>query len=145
MTKPIHVYFGLLLVFGLAVSIAWLIPASDWVKGMIATPGIGALFGVLLQFARDSSYFERQKYLQNDQQIFSLGANSHMTNAVFDKHVEFCEAYMTGVHDAVGTLFREGPTEKASECSHRLFALKREYAAWIPKTLLSSLSHLRTP
>lgn len=139
MAKPIHVYLGLLLVFGLAVLAAWQIPASDWVKGMIATPGVGALFGVLMQIARDSAQFERQKYLQSDQQIFSLGANSHMANAAFDKHVEFCEAYMSEVHETVGTLFREGPTEKATECAQRLFALKREYAAWIPKAVALKL------
>ncbi len=139
MTKPIQLYFGLLSVFGLAVATAWLIPASDWVKGMIATPGVGALFGALVQFARDSANFERQKYLQSDQQIFSLGASSHMANAAFDKHVEFCEAYMSEVHETVGTLFREGPTEKATECAHRLFALKRKYAAWIPKAVALKL------
>lgn len=139
MTKPIHLYFGLLFVFGLAITTAWLISASDFVKGMIATPGVGALFGILVQFSRDSAQFERQKHLQSDQQIFSLGASSHMANAAFDKHVEFCEAYMSEVHETVGTLFREGPTEKATECAQRLFALKRKYAAWIPKAIALKL------
>jgi hypothetical protein len=117
----------------------WLIPAAEWVRGMIAVPGVGALLGALLQIARDSAQFERQKHLQLDQQIFSLGANSHMSMVAFDKHVAFCEKYMIEVHETVGTLFREGPTEKAMECAQKLFGVKRDYAAWMPKSLALKL------
>lgn len=136
---PVPVYVGLTLVFAIAAGTAWLISASDWVKGMIATPGVLALFGVLIQIARDAAQFEKQKYLQSDQQIFSLGANSHMSNAAFDKHVEFCEAYMSEVHQTVSILFQKGPTKEAIECAQRLFELKRKYAAWMPKAVALKL------
>ena len=111
----------------------WLVPLADYFKGMVAVPGVGALIGALFQLSRDSSAFARQKHLQSDQQIFTLGAASHMSTVAFDKHVEFCEAYMIEVYDTVNVLFREGPTEAAMECAQKLFALKRKYAAWIPK------------
>ncbi|MEZ5493011.1 MAG: hypothetical protein R3E61_00080 [Pseudomonadales bacterium] len=46
---------------------------------------------------------------------------------------------MSEVHGTVGVLFREGPTEKAMECAHKLFALKRLYAAWVPKSVSLAL------
>ena len=100
---------------------------------MITMPGIGALIGALFQISRDSAAFEKQKYLQTDQQVFSLGASSYMSTVAFDKHVLFCETYMSEVHETIGVLFSEGPTEKTMGCAQKLFALKREYAAWIPK------------
>ncbi|MEO6145710.1 MAG: hypothetical protein ABIT70_01410 [Sulfuriferula sp.] len=133
--KRHHLYIALSVVFGALMISILLIPAAEWVKGMMAVPGVGSLLGALLQISRDSAEFERQKYLQMDQQIFSLGASSHMSTVAFDKHVAFCESYMAEVHETVGTLFREGPTEEAMACAQRLFALKREYAAWIPKSI----------
>ncbi len=116
-----------------------LIPAADWVKALVVTPGVAALLGALLQIFRDASQFERQQHLQTDQQVFALGASSHMSTVAFDKHVEFCEAYMREVHETIGTLFREGPTTKAMECAQELFSLKRDYAAWIPKQVALKL------
>lgn len=133
MNRPIYVSLGA--VFAASMLAVWLLPAAEWVKGMLAVPGLGALLGALLQIARDSAQFERQKHLQLDQQIFSLGASSHMSTVAFDKHVAFCEKYMIEVHETVGTLFREGPTEKAMDCAQKLFGIKRDYSAWIPKTM----------
>jgi hypothetical protein len=82
---------------------------------------------------REQANFEKDRFLQKDQQIFNLGAASHMAAVAFDKHVQFCELYMSEVHEAVGTLFREGPTPKAMEHAGRLFDVNRRFAAWIPK------------
>ncbi|MEZ5494500.1 MAG: hypothetical protein R3E61_07925 [Pseudomonadales bacterium] len=132
-------YISLAIIFIASVMSAAYLPISDFVSGMIAVPGVASLFGALFQIARDASAFERQKQLQTDQQVFSLGASSHMSTVAFDKHVSFCEAYMSEVHETVGVLFREGPTEKAMECAHKLFALKRLYAAWVPKSVSLAL------
>lgn len=133
------IYLGLAIVFAASIGAASLVPVTEFISGMIALPGIGALVGALFQIARDSAAFEKQKHLQADQQVFSLGASSHMSKVAFDKHVSFCEAYMSEVHETIGILFRQGPTEKAMECAHKLFALKREYAAWIPKSVALEL------
>lgn len=128
-------YIALSVVFAVSMGAAWLMPTVDLLKGAIATPGIAALFGVLFQIARDQATFEKDRSLQKDQQIFSLGAASHMAAVAFDKHVQFCEVYMSEAHEAVGTLFREGPTPKAMEHAARLFEAKRQFAAWIPKVI----------
>lgn len=62
-----------------------------------------------------------------------------MSTVAFDKHVEFCEAYMREVHQTVSLLFREGPTHEAMDYAGKLFSLKREYAAWIPKPVALKL------
>jgi len=135
----LRVYSVLAAVLAASVLSAALIPSADWVKALVVTPGIGAMLGALLQIFRDASQFERQQHLQTDQQVFALGASSHMSTVAFDKHVEFCEAYMREVHETVGTLFREGPTTQAMECAQKLFSLKREYAAWMPKPVALKL------
>lgn len=137
MNLPIHT--KLAAVFAASILAVWLVPVGDWIKGMLAIPGVVALLGALLQIARDSAEFERQKYLQRNEQIFTLGAGSHMSTVAFDKHVTFCEAYMKEVHETVSTLFREGPTEKAMQCAQKLFDLKRDYAAWITKSMALKL------
>jgi hypothetical protein len=133
------IYLSLTVVFVSSIAAASLAPVTEFISGMIVLPGIGALIGALFQIARDSAAFEKQKHLQTDQQVFSLGASSHMSTVAFDKHVAFCEAYLSEVHETIGVLFREGPTEKAMECAHKLFALKREYAAWVPKSVALKL------
>lgn len=135
----LRVYIALAAVLAASVLAAALVSASDWVKALVVTPGVGALLGALLQIFRDASQFERQQHLQRDEQVFVLGASSHMSTVAFDKHVEFCEAYMREVYETVGTLFREGPTGQAMNCAQKLFNLKREYAAWIPKAVALKL------
>lgn len=134
-----RIYLALASVLAASVISAVVLPAADLVKALVVAPGVGALFGALLQIFRDASQFERQQHLQRDQQVFSIGASSHMSTVAFDKHVEFCEAYMREVHETVNLLFREGPTGEAMDCAGKLFNLKREYAAWIPKPVALKL------
>lgn len=133
------IYIGLSIVFIASIGTAVLLPVSEFISGMITLPGIGALFGALFQIARDAVAFENQKNLQTDQQVFSLGATSHMSSVAFDKHVEFCEEYMTEVHKTVVILFQEGPTKTAMDCANKLFEIKRKFAAWIPKSVALKL------
>lgn len=125
------IYVGLALVLVCSFGAAVYFPAEDILRGVYASPGILALFGVLYQIIRDQSAHERNLELQKKQQIFNLGATSHMANVAFDKHVEFCEIYMKEVHNTVVTLYREGPTEKAMNHASEFHALRQEYAAWL--------------
>jgi hypothetical protein len=62
-----------------------------------------------------------------------------MANVAFDKHVEFCEKYMSEVHETVSTLFREGPSAKALDHARRFAQIKQEYAAWVTDEVASNL------
>lgn len=105
----------------------------------MATPGGLALIGTLYQILRDQSAHERKIELQRRQEIFNLGATSHMANVVFDKHVEFCEKYMSEVHDTVLTLYREGPTEIALSHANNFHKLRQKYAAWLTEEINDNL------
>lgn len=139
MKLSFQIYIILGFVFILSFLSAWLLPTSEFFKGLFATPGIIALVGVVFQLIRDSAQFEKNKFLQKDQQIFNLGATSHIAKVAFDKHVEFCEKYMANVHVAVETLFSEGSTENAIKHSKSLFNLNKEYAAWVPNKISLNL------
>lgn len=131
----VRVYLLLAAVVVVSVFLVMFFPVSQLIRDVMAIPGAVALFGALWQIFRDSSQFEKERYLQSDGQVFALGASSHMSTVAFDKHVEFCEAYMREVHVTVETLFREGPTGRAMDCAQKLSSLKREYSAWIPKSV----------
>ena len=126
-------------VFIISFLTAWLLPVQEIFKGIFAVPGSLALLGVIYQLIRDSAQFERSMFMQKDQQIFNLGATSHMATVAFDKHVEFCEKYMAEVHETVDTLFKEGPSKTALNHSAALFTIGREYSAWIPKKIALQL------
>ena len=134
------VYLVLLLVFVGSALITAAVPAYSALQAISAVPALGALFAALFQVFRDQAAFERQLLLQQQQQAFSLGAASHMASKAFDKHSEFCEKYMAEVHLTVGTLFREGPTQRALDHASKLVQLKSQYSAWLTKDILDGLA-----
>ncbi|MBI3545536.1 MAG: hypothetical protein HY081_02915 [Gammaproteobacteria bacterium] len=134
MKTSIRTYIGLITVLLISVGVSIYLP-SELFKSIAALPAVGALVGALYQIFRDQSLFEKQEYLQRQQQIFNLGASSHMAQSAFDKHVSFCEEYMEEVHDIVSTLFAHGPTEKVMPHLRRLFEIRRKYSAWITKDI----------
>ncbi|HUU12828.1 MAG TPA: hypothetical protein VM182_03850, partial [Terriglobia bacterium] len=102
-------YIALAVVFVASAAAAILLPVGDAVRTLTAVPAIGSLFGALLQIFRDRVAYERSLLLLEAQNSFSIGTTSHMANVAFDKHVLFCEEYVTEMFKALTTLFREGP------------------------------------
>lgn len=133
-------YISLSIVFLLSVLGAWLLPMNEIFKGIFATPALIAMIGALFQLARDHAAHESKLDLQRKQQIFNLGATSHMANVTFDKHVEFCEKYMSEVDSTVGTLYREGTTKEALVHAGNLYNLRRKYAAWLTEEIGNQLA-----
>lgn len=139
MKHTTRTYIALTAVFLLSAAATLFLPIDETFKGIASTPAVAALIVALWQIFRDQASFEKNQQLQRQQQIFSLGTTSHMANLAFDKHVEFCEKYMYEIHEAVKTLFREGPTRKAFEHVGRFVELQRHYAAWISKDIAIAL------
>lgn len=135
-----RLYVPLALVFVLSVLGAWLLPIDEIFKGIFATPALLAMIGALYQLTRDHAAHESKLDLQRKQQIFNLGATSHMANVTFDKHVSFCERYMTEVDKTVATLYREGTTKEALVHANTLYGIRREFAAWITDDIGLKLS-----
>ncbi len=132
-------YIPLIVLAICSFAVAYTLPTDAIFKGVYASPGLLALFGVLYQILRDQSAHERNLEIQKKQQIFNIGATSHMANVAFDKHVEFCEKYMKEVHETVTTLYREGPTETALSHAGNFNTLRQEYAAWLTEDINENL------
>lgn len=137
-------YLSLSCIFLLSFVGAWVLPIDALFKGIFATPAVLAMIGALFQLLRDHTAHERSLELQRRQQIFTLGATSHMANKAFDKHAEFCEKYMKEVHNTVSTLFRKGPTREALDHASNLAKLREEFAAWLTEDIGGKLSPFET-
>jgi hypothetical protein len=122
---------GIAIVVGVSLGVTFFAPINDVYKGIASLPGVAGLAASLFQLVRDHAAHQRNLELQQEQQLFNLGATSHMANSVFDKHVEFCEKYLAEVHQTVVTLTKEGPTKEALEHAGDLYSLRVEYTAWI--------------
>ncbi len=106
-------------------------PINEIYRGIASLPAVAALSAALFQLLRDNASHQRSLQLQQEQQLFNLGATSHMANTVFDKHVEFSEKYLAEVHELVVTLTKEGPTQLALDHAGKLYSLRIAYTAWI--------------
>ena len=82
-------YIFLILFTVITFFLAYALPTTELLKGIYATPSLLGLFGILYQLVRDQAQHEKKEILQKQQQLFNLGATSHMANVVFDKHVEW--------------------------------------------------------
>lgn len=131
MTQNKKTYIGLSFVFILSFSTALILPIDEIFKGIVTMPGVAALIYAVYQIFRDQSAYEKQLELQRKQHLFNLGVTSHMANVAFDKHVEFCEKYMSEVHSTTSTLFSEGPTEEAKNHASKLYQIRVKYSAWL--------------
>ena len=139
-----HFWIGLLIIGAVSVFVTFFAPVSEIYKGVALIPGVGALLAALFQLARDEAAHTKRLDLQNRQNIFTLGATSHMANLVFDKHVEFSERYLAEVHELVVTLTREGPTKEALDHAGKLYDLRIEYTAWITDVIEEKLIPFET-
>jgi len=127
-------------IFILSVLAAYFLPVNEMAKSIISAPAAASLLVILYQIFRDESLHLKNIELQQNQQLFNLGAMSHMANVTFDKHIDFCEDYMLEVHKTVTTLFREGPTEITLKHAHVLDELRLKYAAWLTDEINEILS-----
>lgn len=139
MKHDFKTYIILTLIFILSIAGSFFIPAQEVLKGVIAAPGVVALLAALFQLMRDQAAFERQQEIQQKQFQFTIGAASHMANAAFDKHVEFCEKYMAEIQNATNTLFREGETTEALSHAGTFYKLRENYAVWLTDEINSNL------
>ena len=114
-------------------------PISEFFKGITVLPAVGALSAALFQLVRDHASHERELQLQRKEQLFNLGAASHMSNVVFDKHICFCEEYMAEVHSTISVLVGDGVTVNINQNANKLFSIRQHYSAWITDDISASL------
>lgn len=117
----------------------WLLPVSEVFKGITAIPGTGALLAVLYQILRDQMSHERQKELQRRQHFFNLGVTSHMASVAFDKHVEFCEKYISQMDEGLRQLFIEGPNVNALSFARKLSDIRFQFRPWLTEDIMDRI------
>lgn len=145
MTLNWKAYVVLAGVFVLSFGALFLLPdGHELLHNVVAAPGITALLAALLQLMRDQADYEKQSEAQRREFQFTLGAASHMANAAFDKHADFCEKYMRELHDAVRTLYREGDTPAALEHANKLYLLRQDYATWLTDRINADLDEFES-
>ncbi|ODS62220.1 MAG: hypothetical protein ABS37_13035 [Acidovorax sp. SCN 65-108] len=109
--------------------------ATAWAQ----LPIVGGLVGALFQLVRDDAAADRAKQLEQYKQKFVFGAQSHMAQTIWNKQVEFCEAYASELDKCVAVLYADGPAKSAGNCATALFAIRRRYAVWVPADLETKL------
>lgn len=132
-------YIALGVVFVASMAASFFLPFSETVRVVAAIPGIGSLFGALLQIARDRIAHERSIRILELQNMFSMGATSHMAEIAFDKYSEFCEEYVTEMYKALTTLTREGPHQSALDHANNLVMIQRKWAVWLTPAIEKQL------
>ncbi len=115
------------------------LPVPDSYRGLITLPGLLALFGIMIEAWRDKRAHERALDLLVRQQDNSLVIASHMATVVFDRQVEFCEAYFEKAHGALLDLFTSGPTQAALEHATELTRIRTRYSPWLSPQIESGL------
>lgn len=139
MTYTWSVYSILALVFALSLGTAFVLPTADILRWVSGAPALVALIGVVLQIFRDHAQHEKTLVIQRDQQHFILGVTSHMANVAFDRHVDFCEKYITQMQETLSTLFHEGPTRKCLELSAKLADTRLSFRTWLTSDIQNKI------
>jgi hypothetical protein len=134
-------YLAFGLIFGASIVLIAVTPAArQTVQNVAGTVGVASLLGALFTLFRDSTAHESAVWLKRDEQQFNLGVTSHMANTVFDKHVQFCEAYISKVHDAVDDILKNGAKE-GLKWGYELHDVRRKHTPWITKQVTKELEY----
>ena len=136
-------YISLGIVFAISLPIAIFGP-REFIQELAAIPMVVALVAAIFQILRDQAGHERALLAADHQNRFVLGVSSHMANIAFDKHVEFCEEYIKEAHEALRTIFRDGPSSSALKHSTNLFDVREKFAVWMTSEIEKDLEPFET-
>jgi hypothetical protein len=101
--------------------------------------GIQHGFDRNLEKLKDELKHASDSKLEDAKNQFVIGATSHMANTVFDKHVEFCEAYVREMQMAFAVLMRRGTTEEIRENADLLQDIRLKARVWLPPSISDRL------
>jgi hypothetical protein len=77
---------------------------------------------------------ERSILFAERQNVFSMGANSHMATVVFDKHIGFCEEYVQAVSNALYTSIRDKTGDLALDVEE-FFKIRQKWVLWLSQEI----------
>lgn len=114
-------------IFGLMLCLL----ANTAVQVVGAATSIGAICAGIFHLIRDEFQRHHERQLSDQGQVLSIGAMSHMAKITFDKHVEFCEAYVQTFAGVLHALLTDGPTRKCIQHASDLTDIRERYALWL--------------
>lgn len=137
-------YLMLATIFVAALLVKLLLPLSPIWKELLSAPVVLSPLGAIVRLVLDNLNYEHQLRLQRDQQAFDLAASSHMASVVFDKHVDFCEAYLKTVDEVMLDLGRSGEFERSLDLANQLTAVRHAHDTWIPSAMHRDLDRFES-
>jgi hypothetical protein len=132
-------YGGLAAFFFIGLHFASRPATGEFVRLMSESTAVGALFAALFTLFRDNIAHERTLLVKESEYAFSIGATSHIASVAFDKHVEFCEGYVSAVIDVTSQLLRIGPKPEAIDFAQILSDVRRKWIVWLNPDLDAKL------
>ena len=136
-----HVYITLFVgtIISLTVAYCTYSPSQEFMAGILALPGISALCAATFQLLKDHAAHQRKKEELQIGHNFTLGISSYMSQKVFDKHIDFCEEYITELDNIVDLLIEKGPHETFMTEARKLYNLRRKYHLWLSSNVEDKL------
>lgn len=109
---------------------------------VVATPGAASLAAIPWQLFRDQRAHERALEIADRNSAISLGVDSPMARATFDRYVEFAHEYAIALAEVVTEIVGSGPQGGHLNLSQRLASIRRKHVLWIPSETDKALFEL---
>lgn len=122
-------YLFILFIFFTGLLLCLLANIAGQVVGAVTS--ISAIYASMFHLIRDEVQRHHERQLSEQGQVLAIGAMSHMAKVTFDKHVEFCEAYVQAFSSVVHALYTDGPTSKCIQHASDLADIRERYALWL--------------
>ena len=126
----------------LSVCASLILPVEPWLKQTLALPFVGALFAALFQILRDSNSAKHEQFRQERDHAFTVAATSHMSETLFNKQIEFADAYIAALQELLGKIFAEGPHKDIARWLEPIHAIRRRYRLWLTSQMTAGLDQL---
>mgnify|MGYP005841964433 CR=1 FL=1 len=139
MNRRILIYGALSFLVVIGIVLFFFAAHSEILQIITAIPLVGALVAILVQILRDEAAYHKTLMVEQQKHQNAIATSSHMATVAFDRHVEFCEAYVTGVYGALSTLMRGGPTEGVLEDAGNLVDIREKHALWVTPSIEEAL------
>lgn len=138
--KTTHIiYISLSIILCISIVLIFLFWKDTILRRTFSIPGILALFGFMYQSFRDRLTHERQLSLQREQNYYTLSISSHMANKAFDKHVDFCEEYISEIRKMLTNLFPDSDKSKVMDYAENLKGVRINNIPWVTKEINDKL------
>lgn len=129
--RPIYFWLVLAALLGIDLAVVYFVATVPVVRGVLALPIPALLIAATVKLLRDEIEHSRRVELQDRQAIYDLSVASHMADVAFDKHVAFCEQYLSVTREGINKLFQEGPSRNALSISYDLHSIRNKFQEWL--------------